>query len=129
MTTSFPTDKTQPFVAENGVTYYWDSNRWRVKQYKLDDAALDDIRQDIIELEEEIDAIAPSVERGKWTFTAVGTVGQPGQFTMYDASFGNGNPTGLFKSAQSIWFNEIDSDGTPHAFADVDDGELLEIFV
>ena len=36
MTTSFPTDKTQPFVAENGVTYYWDSDRWRVKQYKLD---------------------------------------------------------------------------------------------
>ena len=87
------------------------------------------IQNDIIELEEEIDAIAPSVERGKWTFTAVGTVGQPGQFTMYDASFGNGSPTGLFKSAESIWFNEIDSDGTPHAFGDVDDGELLEIFI
>ena len=87
------------------------------------------IQNDIIELEEEIDAIAPSVERGKWTFTAVGTVGNPGQFTMYDASFGNGSPTGLFKSAESIWFNEIDSDGTPHAFADVDDGELLEIFI
>ena len=42
MTTSFPTDKTQPFVAENGVTYYWDSDRWRVKQYKLNDAALED---------------------------------------------------------------------------------------
>ena len=42
MTTSFPTDKTQPFVADNGVTYYWDSDRWRVKQYKLDDAALED---------------------------------------------------------------------------------------
>ena len=87
------------------------------------------IQNDIIELEEEIDAIAPSVERGKWTFTAVGTVGQPGQFTMYDAEFGNGSPTGLFKSAKSIWFNEIDSDGTPHAFGDVDDGELLEIFI
>ena len=42
MTTAFPTDKTQPFVADNGVTYYWDSDRWRVKQYKLDDAALED---------------------------------------------------------------------------------------
>ena len=37
MTTSFPTDKTQPFVAENGVTYYWDSDRWRVKTYKKED--------------------------------------------------------------------------------------------
>ena len=42
MTTAFPTDKTQPFVAENGVTYVYDSNRWRVKQYKLDDSALED---------------------------------------------------------------------------------------
>jgi len=87
------------------------------------------LQNEIIELEEEIDAIAPSVERGKWTFTAVGTVGQPGQFTMYDAEFGNGSPTGLFKSAKSIWFNEIDSEGTSHAFGDVDDGELLEIFI
>ena len=42
MTVSFPTDKTQPFVADNGVTYYWASDRWRVKQYKLNDAALED---------------------------------------------------------------------------------------
>ena len=93
------------------------------------DTSIDGIKNDIIELEEEIDALAPSLERGKWTFTAVGTVGQPGQFTMYDDEFGSGQPTGLFKSVRSIWFNEIDSDGTPHAFADVDDGELLEIFV
>ena len=96
---------------------------------KYIDDTKDYLQQEIIELEEEIEAIAPSVERGKWTFTAVGTVGQPGQFTMYDAEFGSGQPTGLFKSAKSIWFNEIDSGGTPHAFADVDDGELLEIFI
>jgi hypothetical protein len=48
---------------------------------------------------------------------------------MYDADFGSGSPTGLFKSVKSIWFNEIDSDGTQHGFADIDDGELLEIFV
>jgi hypothetical protein len=87
------------------------------------------LQNEIIELEEEIDAIAPSVERGKWAFTAVGTVAQPGQFTMYDADFGSGSPTGLFKSVKSIWFNEIDADGVSHGFADIDDGELLEIFV
>ena len=89
----------------------------------------EELRQGIIELEEEIDAIAPSVERGKWRFTAVGTVANPGQFTMYDDAFGSGQPTGLFKSAKSIWFNAVDSDGVAHAFGDVDDGELLEIFV
>ena len=96
---------------------------------KYVDDAKDFLQNEIIELEEEIEAIAPSVERGRWTFTAVGTVAQPGQFTMYDADFGNGSPTGLFKSAKSIWFNELDIDGTPHAFGDVDDGELLEIFI
>ena len=87
------------------------------------------LQNGIIELAEEIDAIAPSVERGKWRFTAVGTVANPGQFTMYDADFGSGQPTGLFKSAKSIWFNAVDSEGVTHAFGDVDDGELLEIFV
>ena len=42
MTTSFPTDKTQPFVAENGVTYYWDSDRWRVKTFKVDESILEE---------------------------------------------------------------------------------------
>jgi hypothetical protein len=87
------------------------------------------LQNEIIELEEEIDAIAPSVVRGKWMFNAVGTVANAGQFTMYDAEFGSGQPTGLFKSAKSIWFNQINMDGAPHAFEDVDDGELLEIFV
>ena len=128
MAFQFPDPQTtSEFTADNGITYAWDvdDSKWQVKTT----AALDDIRQDIIELEEEIDALAPSLERGKWTFTAVGTVANPGQFTMYDDEFGSGQPTGLFKSAKSIWFNEIDSDGAPHAFADVDDGELLEIFV
>jgi hypothetical protein len=87
------------------------------------------LQQEIIELEEEIEAIAPSVERGKWVFTAVGTVTQPGQFTMYDEEYVNGGiPTGLFKSVKSIWFNPIDSEGTAHAFGDVAEGELLEVF-
>ena len=42
MTTAFPTDKTQPFVAENGVTYVYDSNRWRVQAFKVDDSVLED---------------------------------------------------------------------------------------
>ena len=128
MAFQFPNPTVTPeFTGDNGITYSWDATdgKWVVKTT----AALEDIRQDIIELEEEIDAIAPSVERGKWTFNAVGTVANAGQFTMYDADYGSGEPTGLFKSAKSIWFNEIDSDGTPHAFADVDDGELLEIFI
>ena len=42
MTTSvFPSDTSQPFVAENGVTYVFENDRWRVKTYQLDDSVLE----------------------------------------------------------------------------------------
>ena len=33
----FPSDKTQPFVAENGVIYVYEDDRWRVKTYKVEE--------------------------------------------------------------------------------------------
>ena len=138
MALTFPDPNQEPvYKAPNGITYSWDvdDEKWVIGSFAAEDIIGDcaspesTICDKIIELEEEIDAIAPSVERGKWTFNGLGTVANAGQFTMYDADYGGGAPTGLFKSAKSIWFNEIDSDGTPHAFSDVEDGELLEIFV
>jgi len=42
MTTSiFPADQTKPFVADNGVTYVYEADRWRVKAYKLDESKLE----------------------------------------------------------------------------------------
>ena len=38
-TFTFPANK-EDFTADNGVTYTWDANRWRVKKYKLDDSKL-----------------------------------------------------------------------------------------
>ena len=48
---------------------------------------------------------------------------------MYDGMNQTGSPIGLFKSAKSIWLNELDSDGTPHGFANVNEGDLIELFV
>ena len=87
------------------------------------------LQNDIIELEEEIDAIAPSVERGVWKFNLGGAVASRGQITMYDGMNQTGSPIGLFKSAKAIWLNELDSDGTPHGFANVNEGDLIELFV
>ena len=87
------------------------------------------IKGDIIELEEEINTLAPTVERGKWTFNIAGTVANKGQFTLYDGTVGNGNPTKVFQDAQSIWLNQLDIDGTVHGFASVRPGDLIEIFV
>ena len=84
----------------------------------------------IIELEEEIDAIAPSVERGIWKMTLSGVVGEAGKMSMYDDNYTNiGSPTGLFTAVKSIWLNEIDESGTPHGFEGVEAGELIELFV
>jgi hypothetical protein len=87
------------------------------------------LQNDIIELEEEIDAIAPSVERGTWKFNLGGVVGSRGQLTMYDGMNGTGSPIGLFKSVKSVWLNELDNDGTPHGFSNVNAGDLIELFV
>ena len=90
---------------------------------------IETIKNDIIELEEEIDALAPAVQRGNWTFTPTGTVAQKGQFTMYDDTFGNGSPTNIFQDVRSIWLNEQDNAGTPHGFGNVRAGDLVEVFV
>ena len=87
------------------------------------------LQSEIIELEEEIDAIAPSVERGTWKFNLGGVVGNRGQLTMYDGMNGSGSPIGLFTNAKSVWLNELDNDGTPHGFANVNVGDLIELFV
>ena len=89
------------------------------------------LRQDIIELEEEIDAIAPSVERGSWEFTLSGDVGsKPGKFTAYDEFVAtSGTPTGLVQSIKSLRFNTLDNGATPHGFENVEADQLLELFV
>ena len=129
MAFQFPDPQTTPeFTADNGITYAWDvdDSKWQVKTT----AALEDIRQDIIELEEEIDAIAPSVERGSWQFTLSGVVNGPGIFTAYDEYVAtSGNPIGLVTNIKSIWFHSIDNAGTPHGFDNVEPGNLLQLFV
>ena len=59
-----------------------------------------------------------------------GLASSRGQLALYDDNYSNvGNPTGLFKDAKSIWLNEEDNAGTPHGFAGVEAGEMIELFV
>ena len=93
------------------------------------DEKTDLLQNEIIELEEELEAIIPSLERGVWKMTLSGIISGPGLITFYDDTFGNGNPTGLFDAAKSIWFHETDNGNTPHGFSNVEPGNLLELFV
>ena len=97
---------------------------------KYVDDADEVLRQDIIELEEEIDALAPAVDRGVWTFNLGGFASNQGQMSMYDDDYsGVGTPTPFFKSAKSIWLNQADNAGTIHGFGNVKQGNLIELFV
>ena len=122
MTTSFPTDKTQPFVADNGVTYAWANTHWRVKQYKLNDAALEErvskgeAEQNKIKLElEELQVTKGSVAR----------------YAIKDTSFGVAVRNGeLYVNApaaadvQAISFAPFDLNGQPIKPCNV--GDIVE---
>ena len=139
MAFQFPDPSVTPeFTGANGITYSWDATdgKWVVKGFAAESvigpcaSSSNTICDQLTELEEEIDALAPSVERGFWTMNLLGTVANQGQMSLYDDNYTNvGNPTGLFKDAKSIWLNELDNDGTPHGFNNVEAGELIELFV
>ena len=83
-----------------------------------------EIKNEIIELEEEIDAIAPSNERGEWLFNPVG-VASPGYYAFLDSST---QPTDRFDAAATIYVSTRDADNTTHSFNNHEVGEYLQIF-
>jgi hypothetical protein len=90
----------------------------------------EEIRQDIIELEQEIDSIAPSVERGEWQYSDTGLATNAGSYSMNTDTLvdGLGDPADIFAAVENIVINEKDKAGTIHSFANVEVGQLLEIF-
>ena len=84
----------------------------------------------VIELEEEIDAIAPSTERGHWAYTNTGVANLPGSYSMYSdmLSEGLGDVASIFAAVENFVINQRDLEGNNHAFNDVQPGQLLEVF-
>ena len=93
-----------------------------VSKQLLDDN-VEVLQNEIIELEEEIEALAPSLERGTWRFNPLGTAGV-GQFGF----FAIGTPTNEFPQVDSIFINTVDSTGASHSFADVAIDSYIEVF-
>jgi hypothetical protein len=93
------------------------------------------LRQDIIELEEEIDAIAPSLEYGTWEWeqpTSNLRAPGKGKFYLLDAA---GQLTTEYKDSRTVVINNYEyddpSDSDPvniHTWADADPGELIQLF-
>ena len=94
-----------------------------LKNIQQDDR-LDVLEENIVELEEEIDAIAPSNERGEWIFNPAG-VASPGYYTFLD---GSTQPTDRFDGAATIYVSTRDADNVTHSFNNHEAGEYLQIF-
>lgn len=88
------------------------------------DNRLDVLEENIGELEEEIDALAPSNERGEWNFNPVG-VASPGYYAFLDS---NTQPTERFDAAVTIYVSTRDAQSTTHSFNNHEAGEYLQIF-
>ena len=118
-------------IGQNEVAYLGETieDKDLVTKKYVDDAD-EELRQDIIELEEEIDAIAPASERGTWAYNPVGNVSLPGAYTMFTEfrDDGLGNVASIFAAVKNIALNERDLDNTVHNFGGTDEGDLLEIF-
>ena len=93
------------------------------------------LRQDIIELEEEIDAIAPSIEYGTWEWeqpTSNLSAPEKGKFYLLD---GSNQLTTEYKDTKIIVINNYEyddpSDSDPvdiHTWADANPDELIQLF-
>ena len=88
------------------------------------------LQNEIVELEEEINALAPTSERGFWRFASSGTVQTAGYYTLWSDTEANGlgSVTTVLKDAKNIRFNEKDQANVTHTFANTVVGDLLELF-
>jgi len=87
---------------------------------------VDILQNEIIELEEEINAIAPSVERGQFISTAYSNAPRDGEFmlvTLAGKTLDYGDP-----DITLIQISKVDNEGVAHTYSDVEEGQLLQLF-
>jgi hypothetical protein len=84
------------------------------------------LQNGIIELGQEIDAIAPSVERGQFISTTYSNAPRDGEFmlsTVSGKTVDYGNPDIVM-----IHLSKEDNEGITHTYADVAAGQLMQLF-
>ena len=97
-------------------------------QQEVQDVQIEKNKQNIIELEEEIEAIAPSFDRGEWDYKAPSLATDlpaEGNYFILDAS---GNSITSFANAHEVLFNNKDVYDAIHTWGTVEVGQYLELF-
>jgi hypothetical protein len=93
------------------------------------DAQDEILQQEIIELEEEIDAFAPSTQRGEWEFDMSNGAPAPGKYYLLKELFGGGTDfTDQYSEAVAAVFHNTDANGVNNTWSGVTVDELIQIF-
>ena len=84
----------------------------------------------IVELEEEIEALAPSFDRGHWEHDESPTAGSKPATGKYYLTKEDDTLTNDFTNTTNIFFNNIDKEepSQTHTFTDVEIGQYIEMF-
>jgi len=85
-------------------------------------------KQDILELEEEIEAIAPSFDRGEWDFAEPATLPSEPLPKTYHILNEVGAVAVMYANTDKIVFSNTDTGDDTHTWADVEVGQYLEVF-
>ena len=85
-------------------------------------------KQDIIELEEEIEAIAPSFDRGEWDFNEPETLPFEPLPKTYHILNEEGAVEVMYANTHKVVFSNKDVHEDTHTWADVEVGQYLEMF-
>jgi len=113
MTTSiFPADKTKPFVADNGITYVWEDDRWRVKEYKTTEGG-GDLEARVEALEKALFPYVEFLDANRSLTYYAGASYQNPSVRMYQ--YWNSSPAGEWTWAWMVKFPGSDT------WTDVDD--------
>jgi len=85
-------------------------------------------KQDILELEEEIEAIAPSFDRGEWDFAEPETLPSEPLPKTYHILNEAGAVAITYANTHKVVFSNADAHEDIHTWADVEVGQYLEMF-
>ena len=85
-------------------------------------------KQDILELEEEIEAIAPSFDRGEWDFSQPETLPSEPLPKTYHILNEVGAVAVMYANTDKVVFSNKDAGDDVHTWADVEVGQYLEMF-
>jgi hypothetical protein len=123
-------------IAREEVSYTGNiENEKNLVTKKYVDDADEELRQQIITIDEELESIVPSIERGQWTYEQAQNPFRPpaaGKYFLIKGitaadQIGLAQFTEDYTESTGAVFSATDHVGTNHTWSDVEDGKLIDL--